>query len=290
VPNSPALRDVIYLDWERVRGLGAQLEGGGTVEPTAGSGALSLLTGHESDHRYYKIEGETRSLQAAVFAAVESALRERQNVLEIGEDFDFALWQPGNFHDGQFVSVRGMVRLLDYPWLASVMETMPRMLKVTQRTELSALKQKRELQQITQQEVEQKVKEHQQQLRDLENWKMDELTDVVRELYGSSVRIKVVPLGAQRGEMFVGSCNPTGFAESPAVLSQKYGCDVAANWIVLGMLNVSTETGTPALPTGNAVEDMFERLALAVNRIHRVASAPVFPGLSLTPLAVYREV
>jgi hypothetical protein len=56
------------------------------------------------------------------------------------------------------------------------------------------------------------------------------------------------------------------------------------------MMNVSSETGTPAMPTGNAVEDMFERLALAVNRIHRVASAPVFPGMSITPVAVYREV
>src|SRR6185295_8670622 len=135
---------------------------------------------------------------------------------------------PALFRDGQFVCVRGMVRLLDFPWLASVMETMPKMLKVTQRTELSALKQRREQQQITQQEVEEKVKEHQRQLRDLENWKMDELTEVVRELYGQSVRIKVVPTGAERGEMFVGSCQPGGFFESTAVMSQKYGCDVNA--------------------------------------------------------------
>jgi hypothetical protein len=44
------------------------------------------------------------------------------------------------------------------------------------------------------------------------------------------------------------------------------------------------------MPTGNAVEDMFERLALAVNRVHRVASAPVFPAMSITPVAIYREV
>jgi hypothetical protein len=229
-------------------------------------------------------------LQAAVFAGVEERLAEKGAVTEVGEGFDFEKWSPELFRDGQFVRVRGMVRLLDYPWLASVMETMPKMLKVTQRTELSALKQKREMQQITQAEVEEKVKEHQRQLRDLENWKMDELTDVVRELYGASVRIKIVPTGAGKGEMFVGSCVPAGFGESVAVLSQKYGCDVSAGWVVVGMVNVTAETGTPALPTGNAVEDMFERLALAVNRIHRVASAPVFPGVSFTPVGIYREV
>jgi hypothetical protein len=183
-----------------------------------------------------------------------------------------------------------MIRLLDYPWLASVMETMPRMLKVTQRAELSAMKQRREAHQLTQQELDAKVKEHQAQLKDLESWKMEELTEVVRELFGQSVRLKVVPRGASRGEMFVGTCQPNGFTESPAVLSQKYGCDIDANWTVLGMINAGSASNTPAMPTGNAVEDMFERLALAVNRIHRVASAPEFPALSMTVLAVYREV
>jgi len=285
--SAGVLRDIIYLDFERVRGMTAQLDH--TANPIP-SNKLSLLSGHETDHRFYKTEGETRSLQAMVFTALEGALRQKGAITDVAEAFDYSLWQPDLFKDGQFVAVRGMVRILDYPWLASVMETMPKMLKVTQRTELSALKQRREQQQITQQELDEKVKEHQKQLRDLENWKMDELTDVVRELYGASVRIKVVPAGSQRGEMFVGSCQPAGFSESPAVLSQKYGCDVTANWVVLGLMNVTAETGTPAMPTGNAVEDMFERLALAVNRIHRVASAPVFPGLSLTPIAVYRDI
>jgi hypothetical protein len=244
----------------------------------------------QRDHRFYRAEGETRSLHATVFDALESQLRTRGTITDVAAGFDYSTWTPDRFRDGQFVCIKGMVRLLDYPWLASVMETMPKMLKVTQRTELSALKQKREQQQITQQEVEDKVKEHQRQLKDLENWKMDELTEVVRELYGQSVRIKILPAGAERGEMFVGSCHPTGFAETPAILSQKYGCDISAGWSVLGMANVSADTGTKPLPTGNAVEDMFERLALAVNRIHRVASSPAFPGLSLTPVAVYREV
>lgn len=288
--GTAGLRDVIYLDWERVRGMAAQLDAG-----TTGNGApgpLSILTGSgaSDDHRYYKHEAETRSLQSAVFDAVEKGLRGKNAIADIGQGFDYTKWTPDLFRDGQIVQTAGMVRLLDYPWLASVMETMPRMLKVTQRAELSALKQRREQHQITQQEVEQKVKEHQAQLKDLENWKMDELTEVVRELYGQTVRIKVVPTGSERGEMFVGSCHPHGFAESAAILSQKYGCDVSANWVVIGLVNVAGESATPPMPTGNAVEDMFERLALAVNRVHRVASAPVFPSMSLTPIAIYREV
>lgn len=266
------MRDYLYVDWDRVRVLASQ------VSPEAAA------TG-----------AETRAGQAAVFAALEQALAAKPGVTDVVGGFDFASWTPDAFRDGQFVRTTGMVRLLDYPWLASVMETMPKMLKVTQRTELSALKQKREAHQITQQEVDEKVKEHQRQLKDLEGWRMEELTEVVRELFGQTVRMKIVPRGAERGEMFVGTCLPGGFFESPAILSQKYGCDVdagsagGAGWQVLGIINAGRETGTPPMPTGNSVEDMFERLALAVNRIHRVANSPTFPALSLTPLAIYRE-
>ncbi len=268
------LRDLVYLDWERVRMHAAQL---GVAGPAG-----------EEDYRYAKSATETRSLQSAIFTSLEDALAAQGKLTDIGPDFDYIGWTQQAFRDGQLVRVAGMVRLLDYPWLASVMETMPRMLKVTHRAELSALKQKREAHHVTQTEVDLKVKEQQAQLKDLENWKMDELTEVVRELFGQSVRIKVLPYGSKNGEMLVGSCQPTHFFDPPAILSQNYGTDINAAWSVVGILNVAPPAPGPPLPTGNAVEDMFERLALAVNRVHRVASAPDFPVLSLTPLALYR--
>jgi hypothetical protein len=262
-PAPVRLHDLIYLDWERVRALAGQLEGVGAA-------------------------GDGRSGQTAAFARLEAALRGANKLIDVGPDFDYAQWARENFRDGQFVSVTGLIRVLDYPWLASVMETMPRMLKITQRAELSALKQKRDAHQITQTELDAKVKEHQAQLKDLENWKMEELTEVVRELFGQSVRIKVLPYGSKGGEMLVGSCLPGHFFDPPALLSQNYGCDINAAWTVVGVLNTAPPAPAPPLPTGNAVEDMFERLALAVNRIHRVASAPDFPAMSVTPLAIYR--
>jgi len=270
------LRDLVFLDFERVRSLVAQV------------GVETALAEHG---RFARAEGgETRSLQTAVFGALEQALLDSGKLLRIGPDFDYSsAWRQEAFKDGQLVHVTGMVRILDYPWLASVMETMPRMLKVTHRAELSALKTKREAHQITQAEVDQKVKEHQAQLKDLENWKMEELTDVVRELFGQSVRVKLLPYGSKGGEMLVGSCDPKLFLESPAMLSQNYGTDVNAAWTIVGILNITPAAPTPPLATGNAVEDMFERLALAVNRIHRVASSPDFPALAMTPIAIYRS-
>jgi hypothetical protein len=294
-PGAPK-RDYIYLDIDRLRVLTSQLPDAPSADPAS---ALTVLSGqHPDDRRLFQSPTETRALHTALFAALEQHLADTSALTDIAHTFDFTHWTPESFRDGQFIRTTGLVRLLDYPWLASVMETMPKMLKVTQRTELSALKQRREAHQITQKEVDDRVKEHQAQLKDLEGWRMDELTEVVRELFGQTVRLKIQPPNAQRGEMFVGSCLPAAFLESPAILSQKYGCDIDSaitgaagdgGWKVVGLLNLGRPTGTPAMPTGNAVEDMFERLALAVNRIHRVASAPAFPALSLTPLAIYRD-
>jgi hypothetical protein len=268
------LRELLYLDLDRALTLTSQL-GADTAPPAADPPAPpNSPAGRTHLHHH-----------------LEQSLAARGTLLDIGPSFDYSRWQnsgEGSFQDGQLVRASGMIRILDYPWLASVMETMPRMLKVMHRSELSALKQKREAHQVTQAEVDQKVKEHQSQLKDLETWRMDELTEVVRELFGQSVRIKLLPYGSKGGEMLVGSCLRNAFLEPPALLSQNYGTDINAGWSLLGILNLTPAAPVPPLATGNAVEDMFERLALAVNRIHRVASAPDFPALSITPIAIYR--
>ena len=196
---------------------------------------------------FYKHEAETRSLHTAVFNAVEKLLREKNAITDVVEAYDYSQWAPALFHDGQLVRTTGLVRLLDYPWLASVMETMPRMLKVTQRAELSALKQQREQHKVTQQEVDQKVKEQQSQLKDLEAWKMEELTEVVRELYGQTVRIKIVPdEGSERGRNVRRVMSPArlrGIGGDPIaeVPRLRCGCEVVGS---LGLMNVAGESNT----------------------------------------------
>src|SRR5262245_14457215 len=107
--------DLIYLDRERIQAVAAEL--GVDVE-----------------------EGTSRAGLTEMLRKVKGAMGGK--MVTVGAGFDFAGWAPGVFRDGQFVEVRtvgggeegrGMVRLLDYPWLSSVMETLPRILKVSQR-------------------------------------------------------------------------------------------------------------------------------------------------------------
>ena len=66
---------------------------------------------------------------------------------------------------------------------------------------------------------------------------------------------------------------------------------VDAGWAVVGQLNVTSPDAPPPQPirVGNQMEDAFEQMALLMNNAFRVAAAPAFPALSLTPIAMYRN-
>jgi len=58
---------------------------------------------------------------------------------------------------------------------------------------------------------------------------------------------------------------------------------------VLGQVNNPNLTSTPQpIPVGNKMEDAFEQIALLMNNAFRLASAPAFPAVSFTPIAMYR--
>ena len=65
--------------------------------------------------------------------------------------------------------------------------------------------------------------------------------------------------------------------------------EVDAGWTIVGQLNVPGEQAAVApMPTGNKIEDSFEQIALLMNNAFKLANAPAFPALSMTPIAMYR--
>jgi hypothetical protein len=120
------LRDFIYLDWEKVRSLAAQLLEGipeeekrerrhesgakGRLEASA----LNLLKGGgEIDYRYFRSSNETRSLHHHIYSLFEDALIEKSIVTVIDEDFGAERWASKSFYDGQFVLASGLLRIMD---------------------------------------------------------------------------------------------------------------------------------------------------------------------------------
>jgi len=158
--------------------------------------------------------------------------------------------------------------------------------------EMAALKNSDEGKRLSKSALQQRSQENMAAIAKVEELKMDELSDVVRQLYPGVVRVKVRPSADQPRHVLIGSAYADHFYDTPAALSQKYGVEVDAGWTLLGQLNVPNATGAATqaqpIPTGNQMEDAFEQMALLMNNAFRLANAPAFPALSLTPIAIYR--
>jgi len=261
------LRDFIYLDVDRLRSMAAQLD-------------VSLAwAGEKSD----------RATHEQLFNQVEPALLGRPDAMKIDAGFDYTRWAAENFHDGQFVLATGSFRLLDFTWLAMALNGLPAVLRKMSKIEMAALKNSEQGRRMSKSALQQRSLENQSAIAKVEEFKIDELSDVVQKLYAEVVRVKVRPSRENPGAVLVGSAYVQNFYDSPAALSQKYGVEIDAGWAVVGQLNVSRKSDPPQpIPTGNQMEDAFEQIALLMNNAFKLANAPVFPALSMTPIAIYR--
>jgi hypothetical protein len=261
------LRDFVYLDADRVRSLAAQLDAGELPPAAADRVALERL-----------------------FLRVEPALLARPATLRMDAAFDFAGWTSEAFADGQFVSVAGAVRLFDFDWLSTALGGLPAVLKKMSKLEMDALRNSDEGRRMSKSQLQQRSQENQVAIQKVEEFKADELGDVVRRLYGDIVRVKVRPNPAdQPMAVLIGSAAGRHFYDPPAALSQKYGIETDAGWHVVGQVNVpNAPAAAQVIPTGNRTEDAFEQIALLMNNAFRLSSAPAFPAVSFTPIAIYR--
>ena len=262
-----ALRDFVYLDVQRLRSMAAQLD------------LASSAAGEPPD----------RAAHELLFNQLEPALLGRADALRIDSGFDYSRWTADNFHDSQFVLASGSFRLLDFTWLAMALNGLPAVLRKMSKIEMAALKNSEQGRKMSKSALQQRSLENQSAIAKVEEFKIDELSDVVQKLYAEVVRVKVRPSREHPGAVLVGSAYVQNFYDSPAALSQKYGVEIDAGWSVVGQLNVSMKSDPPQpIPTGNQMEDAFEQIALLMNNAFKLANAPVFPAVSMTPIAIYR--
>lgn len=259
--NESALRDFIYLDVPRVQSLAAQL---GIGDPSANGEQL--------------------------FAALEPALAEHGGI-NIDATTDVAAWTPEVFRDGQLVRATGVVRLLDFAWIAQSLNALPAVLRKMSKIEMEALKNSDEGRKMSKSQLQARSTENQVAIAKVEEFKMEELNEAVLRLYGDVIRVKVRPSKENPAHVLIGSAYADFFYDSRAALTQKYGPEIDADWTVVGQLNIPNLAVAPQpIPTGNQVEDAFEQVALLMSNTFRLANAPAFPRLSFTPLAIYRTI
>ena len=267
--DSSTLREFIYLDVPRAQSLAAQLN----VSPDAAPAG-------------------DRTADERLYASVESALLSRNAPLDVGPTFDFTHWTPDTFADGKLLLATGPLRLLDYSWLSLALAGLPAVLKRMSKMEMEALKSSEEGRRMSKSQLQQRAMENQNAIASVESFKADELGETIGRLYGNVVRVKLRPNAATEPRaVLVGAADTRHFYDPPAALSQKYGVEIDAGWTVIGQVNSPNPAASPQpIPTGNKMEDAFEQIALLMNNAFKMASAPQFPAVSFTPIAIYRAI
>jgi len=296
------LRDFIYLDWERVRSFSAQLLKGIPQDATLDAGHELgaegqveaklpwILKGHAGgDYRYFRSQSETRSLHHHVYTLFEEQLEENNLLITIDDTFEFSQWTEDFFYDGQFVRVTGMVRLMDYAWISMMLEALPKMMSAAGHAKNLALKQQQKSGLITDEQYRRGSQEVQKIGKEIKDLAIHKMTELIKQLYGDVVRLKILPSKEHPKNVFVASGDPASFHDTTAALSQKYGYEIDARWVALGQINKSRIADEPLLiPIGNEMEDSFEQVAFGINNLIRIASAAKFPAVSFTPISIYR--
>ena len=288
-------RDFIYLDWDRVRSIAAQILEGipGEKQISSGhedtknteiGGNLAFFkgsTGH--DIRYFHSEGETRSLHHFVYSLIEEKLSEDKFIHVFDSKTGNEDWKENNFYDGQFVKIKGFLRLMDYRWMLSWMGNFENVIKTVQYYELAGIK--------DQHARGEKKKEHEKSLKEIKELKLQEMQKLIQQIFGEIIKIKIVPNVSIPGNLFIGLADPKYFNELSSAIYQTYGCDIDANWITLGQINFPKKTTSNSiiLPSGNLMEDSIENVILALDNVQNFASSVKFPAISITPLSIYRE-
>jgi hypothetical protein len=261
-----ALRDFIYLDRDRLRSLASQLE---------------LVEEDFDDARPDAWE--------RLFILSEPLLLAPPGALQIDPTFDFNQWTRDAFGDGQLFRAGGVVRLLDFAWISTALGGLPAVLKKMSKLEMEALRNSEEGRRMSKSQLQQRSQENQVAISRVEEMKADELGAVVSRLYGDIIRVKVRPSAEHPAAALIGSAYARHFYDTPAALSQKYGVEIDAGWQIVGQLNVPNPAAAASpIPTGNRMEDSFEQIALLMNNAFKLASAPAFPAVSFTPIAIYR--
>jgi len=263
------LRDFIYLDPDRVRSLAAQ---------------------HDLP-RAHSMDAADRVAMEQLVIELEPLLLQSADVAQIDRSFDFARWKPDGFHDGQFVLATGTVRLLDFSWLTLALSGLPAVLRKMNKIEMSALRNSEEGRRMSKTQIQQRNQENTNAIAKVEEFKIEELGDVIRQLYGQIVRLKIRPNPSEPKALLVGSAYVDLFYDTPAALNQKYGIEIDAGWQVLGQINVPGQgSAAQPMPIGNQMEDSFEQIALLMNNAFRLANAPAFPAFSISPICIYRVI
>ncbi len=285
------IRDFIYLDIERVRSFYAQLSKGLTTERTIEKGAeVGLEASVEgnvifakgqanADYRYIRSNTETSSLHDYIMEEFLEKLKHERLIVELPhQDFN---WQQEAFKDGMFILVRGTIKILDYKYIVSSLDNLPKLMKLVSR-----------IVSTTQPQQASNMGDIEKQLKGMP---INDIAKFIEQNMQDTLRVKVYPRHDTPNQHFLASADDSFFRYSTVSLINMYGHVIDANWSCLLQVNrgnqhqLAEKAPTPAVD-GIDLESALETVADYLTNINKAMQGVKFPTVAATPIAIFREI
>lgn len=285
------IRDFIYLDIERVRSFYAQLSKGltteRTVEKTIETGGDASVEGSvlfakgkgQIDYRYGRSNTETSSLHDYIMEEFLDALKQARLLTQILDDkFN---WKETAFQDGMFVLVKGTIKILDYKYVVSSLDNLPKLMKLISRIVSS-----------TQPQQSSNMSEIEKQLKGMP---IGDVAKFIDQNMLDALRVKVYPRHDTPDQHFLATAEAPFFRYSTVSLINMYGHVIDANWACLLQVNRGSQhqlaEKVPTQPVdGVNIEVVLETLADYLTNINKATQGVKFPTVAATPIAIFREI
>ena len=313
------VREFFYVDVGRARSYLAQLDKG-VVESViervehdikadvkaslfglGGAGGIGRATGRE----------ESRSLQDLTFTVFEELAVEQGFLLDATADFaDADMWLNGALHDslveGQLLRIRSDIQILDPRFFTSRIERIESfadaLIDIT--TEPPSVKPGSNKGQ------QKRLMEHAKEATRAALWSgtdpnsVKAIAGVVNSLLGDSIAVRVIPCGDEHAELSFGGAliDRTEYIQPEReALFSRYGSILRGWSCVLQIaslplqdeptsMDLNTELLGPGKRIKRATFEQFVIQFITLMESIGMAEGPRWPSISVTPLAIYREV
>jgi hypothetical protein len=306
------VRDFIYLDIERLKSIIAQAEGGlPTSREESKSNSKGISGKGEGDlFGFLKAQGgaefiwenqetETKSLHDNIYNKVEEVLIENEllvNVSDFIEEKDLEREKyRNNLESNSFILTKGKVYINDFTKIKKIINKYNEIGEFIARCSTMSF-----LGDMSKEEIE-KNKEFKRLKSDMEipKWFKEGLDLFFKTFYKDRVEIKLTPFKNNPKFKFVGNLNKKFLRDDISNITYKYGTAPVSEWTIFGQITsippkerdnenvINNNTNIDQNPSDirKALEQMFD----SFRGIEELAQSVVYPEISITPIAIYRE-
>lgn len=299
------VRDFIYMDVERLKSIVAQIEEGlvehevrtsGKTEEAGGEIAGSILSvvKGSADVRalWENQQSETRSLHDYLYNKVEEALLDHELVISLpGEVEQEKIWtEPASewLSPTTFVLAKGRVSINDFRQMRKLMDNFNELGAFLAQSAAGAASEDLTLSKKARAEIERQTKAQLQ----LEKRVLKGLQLFMDVFYGDRIIIKMVPYEGNSDFRLVGNLVHLFLRDQIESITYKYGTSPVNEWTMLAQVAAVPTAGEHApIPMlgGSEMETALHQMFESARELERMAQSVVWPEVSVTPIAIYRE-